>query len=169
MEQADLSYEEVEKRRPSRLGEILPGHPKPEEYSMLGWATRCVPSMRVGRVMLASDVTHLCNPLDGLGVAGGFVDAGSLADCLVGIYRGVADESILDLYSEQRKEKWYKIADVVTTENFIKTTCRCSPEKLMQRPEWPKSDEARKEFLLQRLNLCYDFTQHYNRTLEAVA
>ncbi|KAK2057696.1 FAD/NAD(P)-binding domain-containing protein [Colletotrichum caudatum] len=172
-EPGDMSYEEVEKRLPSRLEEILPGNPKPDEYEMLGWAPhkihqRCAPSMRVGRVMLASDAAHLCNPLGGLGVTGGFVDAGGLADCLLGIWNGVADESILDLYSEKRKEKWYSITDVVTTDNFMKTTCRYPREKLMQRPDWTRSDEARKEFLLQRLGLRYDFTQHYRKEASGV-
>ncbi|KAF4910017.1 FAD-dependent monooxygenase terC [Colletotrichum viniferum] len=167
-EPGDMSYEEVEKRLPSRLEEILPGNPKPDEYKMLGWAPhkihqRCVPSMRVGRVLLASDAAHLCNPLGGLGVTGGFVDVGGLADCLLGIWKGVADESILDLYSEKRREKWYQVTDVVTTDNFMKTTCRYPLEKLAKRPEWTKSEEARKEFLLRRLGLRYDFTQHYKR------
>ncbi|OLN87388.1 Para-nitrophenol 4-monooxygenase 2 [Colletotrichum chlorophyti] len=172
-EPEDMSYEEIEKRLPSRLEEILPGNPKPEEYKMLGWAPhkihqRCVPAMRVGRVMLASDAAHLCNPLGGLGVTGGFVDAGGLADCLVGIWNGLADESILDLYSEKRKEKWYQITDVVTTDNFMKTACRYPPEKMGKRPDWTKSDEARKEFLLQRLRLRYDFTQHYRKQTSGI-
>ncbi|GJD04149.1 para-nitrophenol 4-monooxygenase 2 [Colletotrichum higginsianum] len=165
-EPVDMSYEEVEKRLPKRLEEILPGNPKQGSYKMLGWAPhkihqRCVPSMRVGRIMVASDAAHLCNPLGGLGVTGGIVDVGGLADCLLGIWHGRADESILDLWSEKRKEKWYNITDKVTTDNFMKTTCRYPLEKLRQRPEWTKSDEARKEFLLQRLGLRYDFTQHY--------
>lgn len=135
---------------------------------MLGWAPhkihqRCASSMRVGRILLASDAAHLCNPLGGLGVTGGFVDAGGLADCFIGIWRGVADSSILDLYSEKRKEKWQTITDIVTTDNFMKTTCRYPPEKLRQRPAWHGNDELRKEFLLKRLELRYDFTQHYSK------
>ncbi|KZL84011.1 fad binding domain-containing protein [Colletotrichum incanum] len=172
-EPGDMPYEEVEKRLYSRLEEILPGNPKPEEYKMLGWAPhkihqRCVPSMRVGRILLASDAAHLCNPLGGLGVTGGFVDVGGLADCLLGIWKGLADTSILDIYSEKRKQKWYEVTDVVTTDNFMRTTCRYPPEKLQKRPEWTKSDEARKEFLLQRLGLRYDFTQHYKKNVSTV-
>ncbi|GJC84090.1 FAD-dependent monooxygenase terC [Colletotrichum liriopes] len=173
-EPGDMPYEEVEKRLHSRLEEILPGNPKPEAYKLLGWAPhkihqRCVPSMRVGRILLASDAAHLCNPLGGLGVTGGFVDVGGLADCLLGIWNGLADTSILDLYSEKRKQKWYEVTDVVTTDNFMRTTCRYPPEKLQKRPEWTKSDEARKEFLLQRLGLRYDFTQHYTKKASTVS
>jgi 2-polyprenyl-6-methoxyphenol hydroxylase-like FAD-dependent oxidoreductase len=162
-----MSNEEIVERMPSRLEELLPGHPKPEDYKMLGWAPhkihqRCVSSMRVGRIMVASDAAHLCNPLGGLGVTGGFVDVGGLADCLIGIWKGVADPSILDTWSDKRREKWHTIIDPVTTDNFMKTSCRYPVEKLRQRPEWTKSDELRKEFLLKRLEMRYDFKQHYN-------
>lgn len=167
-EPADMPYEEVEARVGRRLKEILPGHPDPDTYKIDGWAPhkihqRCVSSMRVGRIMIASDAAHLCNPLGGLGVTGGFVDVGGLAQCLVGIYNGQADESILDTWNDKRREKWHKIIDVVTTDNFMKTTCRYPMEKLMQRPSWTVSDEARKEWLLKRLELRYDFSQHFNK------
>lgn len=38
----------------------------------------------------------MCNPFGGMGLTGGIVDIGGLFDCLVGIYDGVADDTILD-------------------------------------------------------------------------
>jgi 2-polyprenyl-6-methoxyphenol hydroxylase-like FAD-dependent oxidoreductase len=52
--------------------------------------------------MLAGDAAHICNPFGGLGLTGGIVDAGNLSDALIGVIKGVADESILDKYSEIR-------------------------------------------------------------------
>lgn len=49
------------------LEKLLPGHPSPEQYNITRARTyqihqRIVDSMRVGRVVLASDAAHLCCP-----------------------------------------------------------------------------------------------------------
>ena len=54
----------------------------------------------------------------GLGITGGFVDVGCLYDCLYGIWTHQADDSILDLYSEVRRQKYKDIIDPISTENF---------------------------------------------------
>jgi len=46
------------------------------------------------------------------------VDVGCLYDCLYGIWTHQADESILDLYSEVRRQKYKEIIDPISTENF---------------------------------------------------
>lgn len=46
-----------------------------------------------------------------LGLNGGIADVGSLYDCLIAIDEGRADDSILDLYSKVRVEKWKTIID----------------------------------------------------------
>ena len=46
-----------------------------------------------------------------LGLNGGIADVGSLYDCLKAIHDGVADESILDVYSDVRIKKWKTIVD----------------------------------------------------------
>ena len=43
---------------------------------------------------------------------------GGLFDCLMGIHRGVADDSILDKYSEIRKKIWETVIDPMSRENF---------------------------------------------------
>jgi hypothetical protein len=43
---------------------------------------------------------------------------GSLYDALVGIDQGLADESILDKYSDIRRQKYQEIVDPMSTSNF---------------------------------------------------
>ena len=53
--------------------------------------------MRVGRICLAADGAQVCNPTGGYGCMTVVLDVGALANCLVGVYEGKADESIHDL------------------------------------------------------------------------
>lgn len=68
---------------------------------------------------------HYCFPLcpltfssGGMGLTGGIIDVGGLSDCLVGIHRGKADDSILDKYSEIRSEKFRTLSDPISSENL---------------------------------------------------
>jgi hypothetical protein len=79
---------------------------------------RCADRFRVGKFLLAADAAHLCNPFGGLGLTGGMVDAGNLADCLIGIHKGLADESILDKYDEIRRQMWHNVIDPVSSDNL---------------------------------------------------
>ena len=53
-----------------------------------------------------------------MGLTGGLADVGTLYDCLYGIHKGIADESILDRYSEVRIEKWKNIIDPISSDNM---------------------------------------------------
>ncbi|CAN9087833.1 unnamed protein product [Alternaria alternata] len=134
----DLSKEELIKRQPLRYEQILPGHPKPDEYKLVSMSPyklqqRCAPSFRVGKVILVADAAHLCNPFGGMGLTGGFADVGSLYDCFTGIYLDELDESILDKYSEIRIKIWREMIDPMSRENFHRL--------------WdPAHEEKRKEF-----------------------
>ncbi|KAK3690509.1 putative 3-propionate/3-hydroxycinnamic acid hydroxylase [Podospora appendiculata] len=110
-------------RRPDRLEKILPGYPKADEYrigetNIYKMHSRCVERMRVGRILLAGDAAHVCNPWGGYGCMSAVLDAGGLAECLVGYYEGKADEDILDKYAEIRREKWIKYVDVRSRKNL---------------------------------------------------
>lgn len=169
-----LSREEYLARQPAIFEKILPGHPKPDEYKVVTTSPykmhqRCAPKFRVGRIMLAADAAHLCNPWGGLGITGGFVDVGGLFDCLLGIYQGKADESILDLYSEKRIEKYKTIIDPISQENFRRVSdkdpaTRYERDEFMQALKKAETDDGfRKELLLGFMAVRYDFTQHYRR------
>ena len=63
-----LSNEELMERQTMKFEQMLPGHPKPDQYQVLNKSPyrvhqRCCESMRVGRILLAADAAHLCNPV----------------------------------------------------------------------------------------------------------
>ena len=64
---------------------------------------RVASEWRHGRVLLAGDAAHLNNPLGGFGLNSGIHDAVNLADKLARVWRGEADEALLDLYVRQRR------------------------------------------------------------------
>jgi 2-polyprenyl-6-methoxyphenol hydroxylase-like FAD-dependent oxidoreductase len=84
--------------------------------------------MTVGRITLAADAAHLCNPFGGMGLTGGLVDVGDLADFLKGIKRGVASNEILEKYSEIRRQKWRDAIDPISSSNFIRVSAT-DPER----------------------------------------
>ena len=64
---------------------------------------RVAKTFRVGRVLIAGDAAHLNNPMGGLGLNSGIHDAINLADKLGRVWRGEADDELLDQYVRQRR------------------------------------------------------------------
>ena len=115
---------------------MLPGHPKPGEYKLTNISPykihqRCASSFRQGRFLLVADAAHLCNPFGGLGLTGGIVDAGGLADCLIGLSEGIAEDSILDKYDEIRRAMWNNVINVVSTANLKRLNSQ-DPDKALE-------------------------------------
>ncbi len=171
-----LTHEEYLARQPQKFETMLPGRPKPSEYKTINFSPykmhqRCAPKFRVGRVLLAADAAHLCNPWGGLGITGGFVDVGGLYDCLAGIWDGRVDDpdKLLELYSDKRIEKWKTVIDPISQENFRRVKdadpdTRFERDEFMQLLKKGESDEGfLKELLLGFMAVRYDFTQHYDR------
>jgi 2-polyprenyl-6-methoxyphenol hydroxylase-like FAD-dependent oxidoreductase len=77
-----------------------------------------VEKMRVGRVFLAGDAAHVCNPFGGYGCMAAVLDVDGLADCLIGYYEGKADEDILDAYAEVRRDKFLNFIDRRSRKNM---------------------------------------------------
>ncbi|EOD43087.1 putative fad binding domain-containing protein [Neofusicoccum parvum UCRNP2] len=171
-ERSGLTHEELLERQPAKFAAMLPGHPQPGDYDLVGFSPyrvhqRLAPSMRVGKIMLAADAAHLCNPFGGLGLTGGIVDVGGLYDCLAGIHDGRADESILDVYSDVRRAKWTDIIDVVSSEN-IRRLFGQDPERAAETDEFiklinvaEKDEKVRDEMRASLHAIQYDFKQHY--------
>jgi 2-polyprenyl-6-methoxyphenol hydroxylase-like FAD-dependent oxidoreductase len=71
----------------------------------------------------------------GLGLTGGIADVGNLFDAFVGIHEGLADDSILDRYSEVRMRIWREIIDPMSRENFRRLWDQ-NPEKALENDEF---------------------------------
>ena len=64
---------------------------------------RVAKKFRSGRAILAGDAAHVNSPIGAMGMNSGVHDAFNLADKLVRILRGEADEDTLDRYERQRR------------------------------------------------------------------
>ena len=122
---------------------MLPGNPKPGDYRITNISPykihqRCAEKFRVGRFLLVADAAHICNPFGGLGLTGGMVDAGNLADCIIGVAEGIADPSIFDKYDEIRREMWHKIINPVSSNNLLRMHSQ-DPEKALENDEFLKT------------------------------
>jgi 3-(3-hydroxy-phenyl)propionate hydroxylase len=58
---------------------------------------------RAGRAILAGDSAHVNSPIGAMGMNSGIHDAVNLADKLIAIARGEADDNVLDRYERQRR------------------------------------------------------------------
>ncbi|KAJ3540336.1 hypothetical protein NM208_g5118 [Fusarium decemcellulare] len=168
-----LTPEELKKRQVEKFQTMLPGHPDPSMYKLANISPykvhqRLAEKMRVGRFLLAADAAHLCNPFGGLGLTGGIVDVGGLYECLVGIYTGKADPSILDIYSDIRRKRYQEIVDPISSSN-LRRMFTVHPDKVLESDEFlqmckkAEDDPSLAAQILQSAHvLNYDFTQHYS-------
>lgn len=159
---ANLSEEEYLKRRELAFKKMLPGHPDPSQYKVTQTDqfrihNRCVEKMRVGRVFLAGDAAHVCNPFGGYGCMAAVLDVAGLADCLIGYYEGKADEDILDAYAEIRREKFLQFIDRRSRKNLNRisktnadTALETDPFLALLKGMEGNADETKK-FLLVRI------------------
>src|SRR5579859_1684163 len=107
-EDASLTYEEARANLQNKFDAIFPG-PKPVKYDLKMFSPyklhqRQASKFKVGRVILAGDAAHACNPFGGMGLTGGLCDAGGLSDCLIGVLRKGCDEELLEKYATIRKQ-----------------------------------------------------------------
>ncbi|CAI6340539.1 unnamed protein product [Periconia digitata] len=174
IEDKNLTYEQARNNVANRYATLLPGNPKPEDFTLVDFSfysqhQRCAEKLRVGRVLLAADAAHLCNPWGGMGLTGGFADVTGLAECLEGIHAGKADESILDKYDEVRRDIFHKVISPISTANYLRVAAH--PDKVDVLAEDPflkmvqaaKGDREIKEKLDQGVYaVLHDFTQYYN-------
>ncbi|KAJ6442770.1 monooxygenase [Purpureocillium lavendulum] len=174
----NLTDDEYVRRRAIAFKKMLPGHPDPDQYKVTQTNqfrihNRCVDAMRVGRVFLAGDAAHVCNPFGGYGCMAAVLDVAGLADCLVGYYEGKAGEDILDAYARVRRQKFVDFIDRRSRKNMNRiaktdpgTALETDPFlELLQSMEGDA--EKTKAFLLFRQKVSsieFDFTTLYNKT-----
>jgi len=96
---------------------------------------RCAETFRVGRVLLAGDAAHLVNPIGGLGLTGGLLDAFPLSDALVAVIEGRAPDSALDAWATERRRVFLEVTAPTATENRRRVSERDPTKK--------RADEAR--------------------------
>jgi len=114
-EDSSLTHDQARANLDTKYNAIFPG-PKPvtgkyqlEMFSPYRLHQRAANTFRVGRVLLAGDAAHACNPFGGMGLTGGLCDAGGLSDCLIGVLRKGCGAELLEKYAEIRRQKFMEV------------------------------------------------------------
>jgi 2-polyprenyl-6-methoxyphenol hydroxylase-like FAD-dependent oxidoreductase len=117
-ENAELDEASAASRIPQHYAAILPDPSAPYEIvasSPYRVHERCAPKFRVGRVLLAGDAAHACNPCGGMGLTGGVIDSEALVKVLAAVIQGKASESVLDFYSTERRRVFVEVTSPIAT------------------------------------------------------
>jgi 2-polyprenyl-6-methoxyphenol hydroxylase-like FAD-dependent oxidoreductase len=117
-ESAELDEAHARQRIPQHYAAILPDPSAPYEIvasSPYRVHERCAPAFRVGRVLLAGDAAHACNPCGGMGLTGGIIDSEALVKVLTAVIEGRAPESVLDFYSTERRRVFLEVTSPIAT------------------------------------------------------
>jgi 2-polyprenyl-6-methoxyphenol hydroxylase-like FAD-dependent oxidoreductase len=122
-EDPTLSDAEVRQRLPERLKRLLPGAPTPDQYRVdhldpYRVHQRCVAEFRRGRVILAGDAAQVTNPMGGLGLSGGVLEAEHLAEALICVINHDAPISVLDEYAVGRRKAFLEFTSPAATAYF---------------------------------------------------
>jgi 2-polyprenyl-6-methoxyphenol hydroxylase-like FAD-dependent oxidoreductase len=118
-EPGSIPREALRDRLEAKLAHLLPGGEKtlPEAFSPYRVHNRCTENFRIGRVLLAGDAAHVTNPVGGLGLTGGILDAVALGNALSAVIHGDAKPNLLDHYAEDRRRIFTDIVSPVTADN----------------------------------------------------
>ena len=111
--------EELRRKLPERYALFAPGLAdcEPEAVSAYRVHDRCVRTFRIGRVLLAGDAAHVVNPVGGLGLTSGLLDAACLVEALVAVVHGERDERVLDAYAAERRRIFLEVVSPMAKEN----------------------------------------------------
>jgi 2-polyprenyl-6-methoxyphenol hydroxylase-like FAD-dependent oxidoreductase len=118
-EDAALPEETVKDRIAEHYRAILPdaGPYELEAFAPFRVHERSAASFRAGRILLAGDAAHVCNPYGGLGLTSGLLDAGLLGDALPAVIKRAADGDLLDRYAEERQRVFLEVTGPTAAEN----------------------------------------------------
>ncbi len=112
-----------ELRRPEVLQRKLQSFlPTGKEFEIVGSNVytvhqRVAAKFRSGRAILAGDSAHVNSPIGAMGMNSGVHDAFNLADKLIAIFRGEANDDVLDRYERQRRYVAIKHSQADTIRN----------------------------------------------------
>ena len=105
MEDAALPEDSVIERLPTAYDAIVPNADYAiERVTPYRMHQRSATRYRQGRVVLVGDAAHVTNPTGGLGLTSGLFDCFALYPALAAVIVGGADASVLDRYSQSRRE-----------------------------------------------------------------
>jgi 4-nitrocatechol/4-nitrophenol 4-monooxygenase len=128
----DGAFSEGEVRRllPDRYALFAPGMRDctPEAVSPYRVHDRCAASFRKGRVLLAGDAAHLINPIGGLGLTGGLLDAVSLCEALIAVIHGHRPPAVLEAWSHERRRVFVQVTAPMAKENR-RRVCERDPQR----------------------------------------
>ncbi|KIV90853.1 hypothetical protein PV10_05459 [Exophiala mesophila] len=83
------------------------------------WAhQRCATTYRKGNVLLAGDAAHSNNPVGGLGLTGGILDAVVFGNALIRHLRGGEPDEIITKAAEARRSTWLSFINPTSQTNF---------------------------------------------------
>lgn len=123
---AKFSEEELKARVPLKLKRILPLHPDENEYEILQAQSyrihqRCAATYIKGRVLLAGDAAHVNNPVGGMGLNTGLLDARAavMAICdALGMSDVESVEKRLTEYTKSRRAAFLEFTNPVSIDNL---------------------------------------------------
>lgn len=131
-------------------------HPNPEPYEIYDARVyrvhqRTASKYRVGRVSLIGDASHVNNPIGGQGLNCGIHDSANFTEKFVKVWRGEADDKLLDLYERQRRLTNIEFIQKVSIENKKRMDntdydTRMEGRKYME--SLVDNDEERRQFFL---------------------
>ena len=117
---AGLTNEEIRAELDEHYKHIFPVWPAEYELVELNKYKphqRCAETFKKGRILLAGDAAHSNNPIGGLGLTTGLLDAGPLGRALGAVINGKAPESLLETWATSRRDKWLTFTNEFSIEN----------------------------------------------------
>lgn len=129
-ESASLPEDTVKQRIADHYRALLPddGPYELQAFAPFRVHERSAPRFRAGRVLLAGDAAHVCNPFGGLGLTSGLLDADLLGDALPAVIKRAADEEMLDRYADERRRVFLEVTGPTAAEN-IRRLKETDPDK----------------------------------------
>lgn len=118
-EDASLPEETVRERIARHYRALLPdnGPYELEAFAPFRVHERSAASFRAGRILLAGDAAHVCNPYGGLGLTSGLLDADLLGAALPAVIKRAAADDLLDRYADERRRVFREVTGPTAAEN----------------------------------------------------
>lgn len=159
-----LSEEEMRARMLGRLKRILPLHPDPEQVEILQAQPykihqRAATTYVKGRSLLAGDAAHVNNPVGGMGLCTGILDAHVATLALEKAVREGAEAGTVALqqYNADRRAAFLELTNPVTIDN-LRMLCE----------EGKEADELRNGFFA-KMNASLDFQRGVQLSMNKMA